>query len=134
VTLGGANYNGLGLRLPESFNHVATFQNSADDAYTGKNTQNVFPARWTSVAGQMDGRDVMLVMFADPANAHIITHFFTMLDPFAYLSATQELDRRPLHYAAGDKFDLHYFLSVFCESKSPEFIKRRYAAWIRDRK
>ena len=30
VRLHGPNYNGLGLRLPESFNHVARFQNSLE--------------------------------------------------------------------------------------------------------
>ena len=89
VTLHGPNYDGLGLRLPESFNHVAKFQNSADLPYTGKNTQNVIPARWTSVSGQMDGREVMLVMFGRTENARGDGDFFTMLDPFAYLSATQ---------------------------------------------
>ena len=62
VVLSGPNYNGLGLRLPESFNHVARFQNSADQPYTGNNTQNVIPAGWTRVSGVMEGRDVMLVM------------------------------------------------------------------------
>ena len=50
---------------------------------------NVTTARWTSVSGQMDGRDVMLVMFGRPDNARGDAAFFTMLDPFAYLSATQ---------------------------------------------
>ena len=36
VTIEGRNYNGLGLRLPESFNHVAKFQNSAGQPYAGK--------------------------------------------------------------------------------------------------
>ncbi len=49
VTLSGPNYDGLGVRLPESFNHVARFQNSAGLRYNGPHTQNVIPARWTSV-------------------------------------------------------------------------------------
>ena len=44
VTINGPNYDGLGLRLPESFNHVAKFQNSADQPYAGPNTQNVIAA------------------------------------------------------------------------------------------
>jgi hypothetical protein len=134
VTLHGPNYDGLGLRLPESFNHVARFQNSADQPYTGKNTQNVIPARWTSVAGVMDGREVMLVMFGRPDNARGDGFFFTMLDPFAYLSATQGLDKKPLEYAAGDKFSLSYLLTVYSENKSPEFIRQRCELWEKERK
>ena len=79
VTLSGPNYDGLGLRLPESFNHVAKFQNSADQPYTSSNSQNVTPARWTSVSGVMGGHDVMLAMFGRPDNAGGNGLFFTML-------------------------------------------------------
>jgi hypothetical protein len=129
VILSGPNYNGLGLRLPQSFNHVARFQNSAEQPYTGKNTQNVIPARWTSVSGLMEGRDVMLVMFGCKDNARGDGSYFTMLDPFAYLAVTQGLDKQPLEYSAGDKFTLHYLLTVYTENRSPEFIRSRAARW-----
>jgi len=129
VTLHGPNYNGLGLRLPESFNHVARFQNSQGLPYVGQNTQNVIPAAWTSVSGLMDGRDVMLVMFGRKENAGGDGNFFTMLDPFAYLAVTQGLDRQPLEYADGDRFSLSYLLTVYTENKSAEFIRRRCELW-----
>ena len=134
VTLSGPNYDGLGLRLPESFNHVAKFQNSAGRPYTGPNTQNAIPARWTSVSGVMDGHDVMLAMFGRPDNELADAFFFTMLDPFAYLSATQGLDKKPLEYSAGDKFSLSYLLTVYSENKPPEFIRQRCKLWEKDRK
>ena len=134
VTLHGPNYDGLGLRLPESFNHVATFKNSADLPYSGQNTQNVIPAKWTSVSGVMDGRAVMLVMFGRPDNAHGDGTFFTMLDPFAYLSVTQGIDKQPLEYSAGDKFTLSYLLTVYSENKPAEFIRHRYEQWEKERK
>jgi hypothetical protein len=134
VKLHGSNYDGLGLRLPESFNHVARFQNSAGLPYVGQNTQTVIPANWTSVSGMMDGREVMLVLFAGPGNARVTTHFFTMLDPFAYLSATQGLDKQPLEYSAGDRFSLQYLLTVYSENKPPEFIRQRWELWVKERK
>jgi len=134
VTIHGPNYDGLGIRLPESFNHVAKFQNSADQPYTGQNSQNVIAARWTSVSGVMDGREVMLVMFGRPENARGDAAFFTMLDPFAYLSATQGLDKKPLEYAAGDKFSLSYLLTVYSENKPPEFVRLRYERWEKERR
>ncbi len=134
VRIHGPNYDGLGLRLPESFNHVARFQNSAGQPYTGKNSQNVITARWTSVSGTMDGHDVMLVMFGRQDNTKGDAAFFTMLDPFAYLSATQALDQKPLEYKAGDKFALNYLLTVYSEQKSSEFISRRGEQWDKERK
>jgi hypothetical protein len=134
VTLTGPNYDGLGLSLPESFNHVARFQNSANQPYTGPNTQNVTPARWTSVSGVMDGREVLLAMFGRPDNSRGDACFFTMLDPFAYLSATQGLDKKPLEYSAGDKFSLSYLLTVYSEHKSTEFLRQRCALWEKDHK
>lgn len=134
VTLHGPNYDGLGLRLPESFNHVAVFQNSAGTPYTGQNSQNVIPARWTSVAGRMEGRDVMLVLFGRADNARGDSRFFTMLNAFAYMTATQGIDKQPLEYAAGDRFSLSYLLTVYPENKTPEFINRRGALWEKDRR
>ena len=134
VTIHGPNYDGLGLRLPESFNHVAKFQNSADQPYTGQNSQNVIAARWTSVSGVMDGRDVMLVLCGRPDNARGDGFFFSMLDPFAYLSATQGVDKKPLEYSAGDKFNLSYLLTVHSENKPPEFVRQRYERWAKERR
>ena len=134
VTLSGPNYDGLGLRLPASFNHVAKFQNSAEQPYTSSNSQNVTPSRWTSVSGVMGGHDVMLAMFGRPDNAGGNGFFFTMLDPFAYLSATQGLDKKPLEYSAGDKFSLSYLLTVYSANKSAEFIRQRSKLWEKDRK
>jgi hypothetical protein len=131
VTLHGPNYVGLGLRLPESFNHVARFQNSEGLPYSGKNTQNVIASRWTSVSGVMDGRDVMLALFH---NADSPRFFFTMLDPFAYLAVTQGLDKTPLEYSTGDKFSLSYLLTVYSENKTPQFIRRRGKLWDKQSK
>ncbi len=134
VTIHGPNYDGLGLRLPESFNHVARFQNSANQPYTGKNTQDAISARWTRVSGVMDGRDVMLVMFGRKDNARGDASFFTMLDPFAYLSATQGLDQKPVEYKAGEKFSLSYLLTVYSGNKTADFIQRRCELWEKERR
>ena len=134
VTVSGPNYDGLGTRLPESFNHVAKFHNSADLPYTAKDTHDVVIAQWTSVAGQMDGREVMLAMFGSPKNARGDTAFYTMLDPFAYLSAAQALDKAPLEYSAGDKFNLSYLLTVYSANKPPEFIRQRSELWEKERR
>jgi hypothetical protein len=82
----------------------------------------------------MEGRAVMLVMFGRTDNTRGDGNFFTMLDPFAYLAVTQGLDKKPLEYAAGDKFSLSYLLTVYSEDKSPEFIRHRCERWEKERK
>lgn len=129
VRLHGANYNGLGLRLPQSFDKVARFANSENAAYTGANTQNVIPAQWTSVAGTFENHDIMLVLFGHPKNARGDGRFFSMTEPFAYLSATQGLDQTPLEYTGGQKFRLRYLLTVCPSHKSREFIAQRSESW-----
>jgi hypothetical protein len=128
VILHGSHYNGLGLRLPQSFDRVAKFENSEGQPYTGENTSNLIPARWTSASGIMDGGDVMLVLFGHPRNAGE-NKFFTLLEPFAYLSATQGLDTQPLEYSAGDKFALRYLLTVYPANQSRDFIQQHYKLW-----
>jgi hypothetical protein len=129
VTLHGSAYQGLGLRLPQSFDHVAKFQNAADLPYTNSNSQNVVPAQWTTVAGVIDGRDIMLALFGDPRLPPADAAFFSMLDRFAYLSATQSLDKKPLEYSGGDKFTLDYLVAVYSAHKPRDFVQQRYDRW-----
>jgi hypothetical protein len=129
VSLHGSQYNGLGLRLPKSFDHVAKFQNSAGTPYTGANARNLIPAQWTSASGVMDGRDVMAVLFGTPKNVRGPGEFYTLLEPFAYLSVTQGLEKESLEYSAGDKFAISYLLTVYPESKTRDFIQQRDARW-----
>lgn len=127
--LSGAPDNGLGLRLPDAFAHVARFQNSAGRPYAAANTQDVIPAQWTSVSGALGGHEVMLALFGDTHNPHGNTQFFTMREPYAYLSATQGLDKAPLEYSAGDKFKLSYLLTVYTENQPRDVIQQRYERW-----
>jgi len=126
VTLTGTDYNGLGLRLPQSFDHVAVFKNSEKSPYVGPKTRDNIPAKWTSATGKTIKGEITVALFANPGSNPV---FFTLLDPFAYLSATQGLDKKPREYSASDKFGLSYLLTVYDEPKSAEFLQQRYEAW-----
>ncbi len=134
VTLHGSHYNGLGLRLPKSFDKVAKFQNSEEAPYPGAGTRNLIPAKWSSVTGQIEGRELTVALFGHPANAHNTGPFFSLLEPFAYMSVTQNLEKEPLQYSAGDKFQLRYQLAVYAENKSRQFIQQRYERWEKGQK
>lgn len=128
VTLHGQNYNGLGLRPVRSFNGVAVFQNSERAPYPPLKQHASIPARWTSMSGGVDGREITLALMASAANPGT-SRFFSMLEPFAYLSATQGLDRDPLEYNPGERYRLGYLLVLWSEAKSPDFVQSRYGAW-----
>ena len=128
VTLGGAAYHGLGLRLPEAFDKVARHQNSDDVPYTAEQKWDVTPARWASVAGAVGGKDLVVALFSHPSNRNP-PKFFSMIDGFAYLSATQGLDTTPIEYLAGEKFSVRYLLTVYPAKKSKEFLAERYSRW-----
>ncbi len=128
VTLGGAAYHGLGLRFPESFDKVALHQNSEGLPYTAEQKWDVTPAKWASVSGTVAGRNLMVALFSDPANRNP-PKYFSMINDFAYLSATQGLDTTPIEYSAGDKFSLRYLLTVYPTPKSKEFLAARFARW-----
>jgi hypothetical protein len=131
VTLGGANYHGLGLRLPAEFDHVAKHQNSANLPYSAEQKGDVTPANWSAVSHALNGHDTLVALFSHPHNPGE-AKFFTMLDAFAYLSATQDWEKKPQEYAAGQKFRLDYLLTLYSPPPSLEFLKARYARWVKD--
>jgi hypothetical protein len=129
VTLAGANYHGLGLRLPGEFKLVAQHQNSENAPYPTKGTGDVTPARWSSVSHRMNDHDITVALFGSANAGGKMPMFFTMVQPFTYLSVTQGLDKAPLQYSAGDKFSLNYRLVVYSEHKAPDFLEQRWSNW-----
>lgn len=129
VQLTGSAYNGLGLRLPESFDHVARHQNSASVPYTSEQKWDVTTANWSAVTGDLDSRKITIALF-DTRSNQCEARFFTMLNPFAYLSVTQNLEKQPLKYSPGARFGVRYLLTVCSEEKSSEFLDQRYRDWL----
>jgi hypothetical protein len=89
VQLHGSEYNGIGLRLPESWDRVAVHENSTRQPLPNTGKRNVLPARWTSTT---KGGATMVALFGHSANARGEAHFFTMLEPFAYLAGGAAFD------------------------------------------
>jgi hypothetical protein len=59
--------------------------------------------------------------------------FFSMKTPFAYLSATQQLDRRPRTYSREERFSLQYLVTVTPEVVTAADLQDRYQRWLNDR-
>ncbi|MBI5385216.1 MAG: PmoA family protein [Verrucomicrobia bacterium] len=126
VTLTGANYHGLGMRFLQPLDPFAKHLNSGGAPDLSGNKQDVSQHPWASVSF---GQSATLVLFGHPANARGDSWFFTMRTPFAYLSATQNLDKEPLVYRAGEKFQVNYLVTLYPGPKSPEAINQRGQQW-----
>jgi hypothetical protein len=130
VKLTGSFYNGLGLRLPQSFDNVAYHQNSADQPYSVQQERDVTAAHWSAVTGVTENKAATIALFETPTNKGE-TRFYTMLKPFAYLSVTQNLEQKPLEYRAHDKFTVRYLLTLYTGARDAEFLNTRYHEWLR---
>lgn len=129
VVLAGANYHGLGLRLPPPFNRVARHWNSENAAYASGGSGDVTPAKWSAVSHKLNDRDVTVTLFAEPSPDRGIARFFTMTQPFTYLSVTQGLDQKTMEYSRGDKWELDYLLTVHSRGVTPAIMEKRYQEW-----
>ena len=128
VTLTGATYHGLGMRYLQELDTLA------NHSYAGLkpnlvNRQEVSPAKWASVSFAAPDHPATIALLPHPANARGDGAFFSMITPFAYLSATQGLDQAPLVYHRGDKFTLRYLVLLYPEVKSTEAIEARARRW-----
>jgi hypothetical protein len=124
VRLEGADYNGLGIRLAADFDRVAIFTNGAGASYSEEQTWDIRAGGWSSAQATMEGREVMLVL-AWPPDQVSEGRFFSMRQPFAYLSATSLLDKQPRVYRAGDRFEVRHRLWVYPAAQNAEFLSER---------
>lgn len=129
VKLDGANYHGLGMRFLQPLDPLAVHRVAGETLDLSNNRQDVRPGTWAAVSFDRAGAPATVVLAGSPANRGAPAHFFSMLTPFAYLSATQNLDRQPLEYVAGQEWTLTYLVLLYPDVKPDNFIQTRVARW-----
>jgi hypothetical protein len=124
-TYTGTKYHGLGMRFVESMDKAGSFFNS--DGGTGVDGTNDKQSNWCAYAANADGKPVTVAMFDHPTNERHPATWFTMDTPFAYLSATLDLNRRPLQ-----KLDLvlTYGVAVWDGHVTKEQVEETYQRWL----
>ena len=133
ITLTGANYHGLGMRFLKELDPLAAHLNAGGKPDLSDNKQDISPHKWGAVSFDAPGQPATIVLFGHPDNARGDAAFFTMRTAFAYLSATQGLDKEPLVYRSGDTFTLNYLITLYPELKSAEAISQRGEQWAKSR-
>jgi hypothetical protein len=129
VTLTGANYHGLGMRFLQELDPLAIHSLAGVRPDLSNNRQEVAPAAWAAVSFDRPTGPATIALSGHPSNARGDATYFNMLTPFAYLAATQALDKEPLVYRQGEKFELSYLILVYPEAKPSEKLRDRMERW-----
>jgi hypothetical protein len=86
---------------------------------------------WCAYTARVDGDDVTVAMFGHPENPRHPATWFTMAEPFAYLSATLGLHEKPLEVVEGEPVKLRYAVVLWDARPGTETIDRVYQQWVR---
>lgn len=129
VMLTGREYLGLGVRFLKELDATATHNIGGKTPDLSGTKQDVSQAPWGAVSFTPTNAPASIAVFGSSRNKLGDPHFFTMARPFAYLSATQRLDKEPLVYTADERWMLDYLVTVYSEVKSTEFLNQRAAKW-----
>ncbi|GMU23966.1 MAG: hypothetical protein AMXMBFR13_40430 [Phycisphaerae bacterium] len=128
ASLSGTAYHGLGVRFVESMDKGGTFFNA--DGKTGVKATHAARARWTAYTAAANGKPVTVAMFDHPGNPRHPAVWFTMDDPFAYLSATLGLDKQPLALSADRPVLLRYAMGVWDGKADTAKVDALYRRWV----
>ncbi|OHB69018.1 MAG: hypothetical protein A2V70_20555, partial [Planctomycetes bacterium RBG_13_63_9] len=132
VTLAGSHYFGLGMRLVESMDTVGKHFNAAGKlGPIVRGDERLTKAKWSAYTAPAGGKPVTVAMFDDPHNPRHPARFFTMVEHFAYLSATLNLSEEPLTVKADEPLRLRYAVAVWDGEVGPPTVEEAYQQWIK---
>ncbi len=131
VTLTGAHYFGLGMRFIRAMDANGQFRNADDKpGVVFRGEERLIRSNWCAYTAGVDGDDVTVAMFGHPSNPRHPTMWFTMTEPFAYLSATLGLHEGPLELVEGSRLDLRYAVVLWDRRAQVDEIDAIYRQWV----
>ena len=131
VELSGSHYYGLGLRFPQSMDAIGTFFNaSGNPGEVVRGDERNLPAAWCAYTAAPEGKSVTLAAFGHPDNVRGPATWFTMANPFAYMSATLNLHKEPLKLTADKPLVLRYAVAVWDGKIEASQIDMLYQVWL----
>ncbi len=133
AVIGGAHYNGLGMRFLESMDRDETkefFTAEGKEGTIFRGEERLVRSGWCAFSSQAEGKPVTITMLAFPENARHPATWFTMQKPFAYLSATLAVHEEPLVLRGEETLTLHYGAAVWDGHPEAEEIEKAYQAWL----
>jgi hypothetical protein len=131
VTLSGANYHGLGMRFLKELDPLAVHLGPEGPLDLSNSRQDVSPHPWEAVLFDLPSKPATIALFGAPTPPRGDDHYFSMRKPFAYLCATQNLDREHLVYQRGEHFELDFLVTLYPELKRRDSLDERNRQWRR---
>jgi hypothetical protein len=131
IALSGSHYFGLGMRFLTSMDKTGEFTNA--DGKAGeivRGDERVAPSAWCAYSASADDKPVTVAIFDHPDNPRHPATFFTMAQPFSYLSATLNLWKQPLSLDGGQSLSLCYGVAVCDGTPQPAQIEKLYQRWL----
>jgi hypothetical protein len=134
ATLTGSHYFGLGMRFVESMDKLGRFLNAdgkAGEVFRGD--ERLVQSAWCAYSAKANGppRRVTVAIFDHPQNCRLAT-WFTMTEPFAYLSATLNLHRQPLKIQSGEPLVLRYGVALWDGQVNADRVSQLYRRWLKE--
>lgn len=131
VELWGRHYFGLGMRFVESMDKGARFVTSGDDLGTVvRGSEKLTRATWCAIHAQADGEPVTIAMFDHPDNPRHPATWFTMNDPFAYITATLDLEREKMTISRDKPLRVKYGVAAWDGDTDKAVIEQAYQSWL----
>ncbi len=134
--LWGRHYFGLGMRFVESMDQGASFITPGHETGTAvRGSERLTRAAWCAIHGNADGKPVTIAVFDAPGNPRHPATWFTMNDPFAYLSATLDLDteaglsKREMTISRNAPLQVTYGLAAWDGHVDQAAIEQAYQTW-----
>ena len=131
VTLTGTHYHGLGMRFVADMDRTGTLVFSDDvPSIAVRGSEKLSRVRWCAYSAKAKGKPVTVALFDSPGNP-CPALMFSMIEPFAYLSATLNLSKKPLVIEPGKSLGLTYGVAVFDGKKTREEINVLYEEYLK---
>jgi hypothetical protein len=130
LELWGRHYFGLGMRLVPSMDEASTCVVPEGTQFSSvRGTERLARATWCALQGQVEGQPVTVAMFDAPTNPRHPATWFSMNAPFAYLSATMDLEQSRLTITRDQPLRATYGVALWDGQIPAEEIERAYQTW-----
>jgi hypothetical protein len=130
IKLGGSNYFGLGMRFRESMDKVGRLLwADAKDSQVVHGDTRLTHSSWCAYTAPIDGKPMSVALFDHPSNPRHPARMFSMITPFAYLSATLDLAREPLVVRKDRPLAVRYGVAVWDGKVEPSQVEALYQTW-----
>lgn len=128
VELSGSPYFGLGMRFVPTMDKGDDFFNA--DGKTGFRGTNDIKSRWCAYSAKAGDKLVTVVMLDHPKNPRHPAVWFTMNDPFSYMSITPGLHHEKMTLKQGEPLVFQYGVALWDGRPQADEVEKLYQRWV----